>query len=63
MEEAQEVQEAEEVGGVSTNLLVGLGIFFVVLFGLIFLVIVFFVMKTYRARVKDACERQYHALR
>ena len=34
------------------------------LFGLIFLVIVFYIMKAYRARVrKNACEKQYHALR
>ena len=60
----EEAKEAEEVGGVSRNLLVGLGIFFVVLFGLIFLVIVFYILKTYRARVrKYACEKLYHALR
>ena len=31
--------------------------------GLVFLVLIFCVIKTLRHRVKDACERQYHALR
>ena len=43
-------------------MLLGLGIFFVALIGLVFMILLFLILRYYRKRVKDGCAKVYNTL-